>query len=126
MATLAQRLAVRFRRLDHVVEGESAFQPGPGYWVDGREVAHLDDDRVLDLRLTRQVIRERRSELEADFRVTVRRGSDWVEVRFRTMADVEFAAELMEAAVTANRPPPGVTITPPPTGTDLARRRRFH
>jgi hypothetical protein len=109
------------------MESESAFQAGPGYWVNGREIAHLDDGDVVDLRLTRDVIRARRSEFRADPRVTLRRsGSDWVEVKFRSVADVEFAAGLMEVAVAAHRPPPGRIAKPPPTGADLARRRRFH
>lgn len=127
MPTLGQRLAARLRRFEDVIEADSAFQPGQGYWVNGKEIAHLDEDDVLDLRLTRNVIRERRAELKADPRVTLRRsGSDWVEVRFRTLADVEFAAILMEQAVAAHRPAAGRIALAPPTGADLARRRRFH
>jgi hypothetical protein len=95
--------------------------------VNDTEVAHFDGDDVVDLRLTRSVIRERRQELKADPRVTLRRsGSDWLQLRFQTVADVEFAVTLMEAAVAAHRPPGGVTAEPPPTGADLERRRRFH
>jgi 2,4-dienoyl-CoA reductase-like NADH-dependent reductase (Old Yellow Enzyme family) len=88
-------------------------------------VAHFDSERSLDVRLTRQVIRARRSELKADERITLRAsGSDWLEVRLDTESDVELALSLVEQAVAANLPDaePG----PPPTGAELARRRRFH
>jgi hypothetical protein len=125
--TLAHRLVASLRRLEDVIESESGFRSGAGYWVNGTEIAHLDEGDVLDLRLTATLIRERRAELKADPRVTLRRsGSDWVEVRFRNMADVEFAAGLVEMAVAAHRPPAGVMVKQPPAGAELARRRRFH
>ena len=125
--TLAQRLLSRVRGIEDVMEAESVFRPGAGFWVNGTEIAHLDEGDVLDLRLTAAVIRERRVELKSDPRVTLRRGgSHWLEVRFRNLTDVEFAAGLVEVAVAAHRPRPGVMVVPPPAGADLARRRRFH
>ena len=67
----------------------------------------------------------RRAELTADDRVTLRRtASDWLTVRVASDADRKYALALVAVAVEVNRPtaPPG----PPPTGADLARRRRFH
>jgi hypothetical protein len=127
MPTLRQRLGARFRKIEGVVESASAFQPGTAYWVHGKEVAHFDDDQVVDIRLTRHAVRDRRAELRADPRVTLRgSGSDWIEVTFRTLADLEFVVLVFEAAVAAHRPLPGVTLSPPPTDADLERRRRFH
>jgi hypothetical protein len=111
--------------LDHVAVGESAFGSGPALWVGKREVAHLDDESTLDVRLTRPVIRARRAELAADERIRLRSGrSDWLEVRVTGKQDAEFALELIRDAVEANLPtaPPGL----PPTGIELERRRRFH
>jgi hypothetical protein len=105
---------------------DGAFAPGPALWVGRREVAHFDGERTLDVRLTRAVIRRRRSEFEADGRTTLRApASDWLEVELGSSEeDVEWARSLVAAAVEANRPtaPPG----PPPTDADLERRRRFH
>jgi hypothetical protein len=102
--------------------GDGAFGPGPAVWAGRREVAHVDADGSLDVRLTRQVIRSRRAELRADGRVTLRgTGSDWLRV---STTDVDFAVALVADAVAANLPtaPPGL----PPSGADLDRRRRFH
>ena len=86
--------------LDGVAVGEGAFAPGPALWVGTREVAHFHAGHTLEVRLTRAVIRQRRDELRADDRITLRAVA---------------AANLPTAA-------PGL----PPTGADLARRRRFH
>lgn len=47
---------------------EGAFTPGLALWVGRREIAHFDDERTLDVRLTKAVIRSRRDELTADER----------------------------------------------------------
>lgn len=105
--------------------GQSSFSSGPALWVGKREVAHLDDPQTLDIRLTKEVIRSRRSSLSSDGRIVLRpNSSDWLEVRIESEADMEFALSLAEDAIAANRgsAAPG----PPPTGADLQRRRRFH
>jgi Family of unknown function (DUF5519) len=110
--------------IDGVALGEGAFAPGPALWVGKREIAHFDANGTLDVRLTWPVIRERRAELDADDRVSLRASrSDWLEVRLATKTE-DFAFTLVDAAVAANLPTaaPGL----PPTGADLARRRRFH
>jgi hypothetical protein len=108
-----------------VMIGEGALAPGPAAWVGTREIAHFDRDGGFDIRLTKQVIRIRRAELRADPRVSLRAsGSDWLEVRVDTEADIDFAVSLVTHAVAANIPTakPGL----PPTGAALDRRRRFH
>ena len=111
--------------LDGVAVGEGAFAPGPALWVGTREVAHFHAGHTLEVRLTRAVIRQRRDELRADDRITLRTSaSDWIEVDVATDEGLALAADLVRAAVAANLPTaaPGL----PPTGADLARRRRFH
>lgn len=122
---LAAGVLERGAELDGVAAGEGAFTPGPALWVGAREVAHIDADGALDLRLTRRVLSQRRAALRADGRVRLRpSGSDWCEVVVATPDDVAFALELVAAAVAANlaTAPPG----PPPSGAALERRRRFH
>lgn len=110
---------------DGAAAGEGAFGPGPALWVGKREVAHFDDERTLDVRLTRAEIRRRRDELKADDRVALRRhSSDWLELTLESGDDVEWAARVVLAAVEANRPT--ATKGLPPTAGDLERRRRFH
>lgn len=111
--------------IDGVTLGDGAFSPGPALWVGRREVAHFDDDRALDLRLTRARIREARPTLREDPRVELRPNqSDWLEISIASEKDLDWARVMVADAVDANLPsaPPG----PPPDGEDLARRRRFH
>lgn len=105
--------------------GEGAFSPGPAIWAGKREVAHFDGPDEVDVRLTRGVIQERRSQLRTDERVELRPGtSDWIRVRVSSQPDLDRGYALIREAVAANLP----TATPgvPPSGPELARRRRFH
>ncbi len=124
---MPESLAAGLCRIDGVVEGESAFRPGPGFWAGGKEIAHFDGPDAIDLRLTRAEIRARRADLRADPRVELRgSSSDWVTIRVGSPADEEFVLGLAEVAAAAHRPAGGAAAPPPPTGADLARRRRFH
>lgn len=103
------------------------FGGGAAYWVNGKEIAHFETHDVIEVRLTRAVIRERRAALKADDRVTLRpSGADWLTVRIKTGADIDFIIELVSEAERAHRPPPGSLPAAPPTGAVLARRKRFH
>jgi len=82
---------------------------------------------VIEVRLTRTAIRERRPELKADTRVVPRpSGADWITVHVTGPEDISFVVGLVEVAEEAHRPPEGVAAKPPPTGRELERRRRFH
>jgi hypothetical protein len=111
-----------------VVEGESGFGPGVAFWVGATEVAHLDSDDVVDIRLTREVIRQRREALRRDGRVVLRKSgsADWLEVRCGSGDDVEFVVELITAAARANGGADGEPPRQRPTGAGLERRRRLH
>ena len=123
---MTSRLRNALAAIEGVVESDSAFQEGLAYWVNGKEIAHFEGP-AIDIRLTREVIRQRRQDLKADPRVHLRRsGSDWLEVAFTSPEDDEFVIELVQTAAAAHRAPPGTLAAPPPTGPDLARRRRFH
>ena len=112
-------------RADGAALGEGAFAPGPALWIGKREVAHFDEERRLEVRLTRTEIRRRRAELQLDDRVSLRHGtSDWLEVAIESDDDARWATALVLDAVEANRPTAPVGL--PPTGAELERRRRFH
>ena len=103
------------------------FGTGDAYWCNGKEIAHFESDTVIEVRLTKAEIRERRERLEADPRVELRpSGADWITVTLASTRDVAFVVDLVRVAVKAHRPPPGVPAEPPPTGRELDRRRRFH
>lgn len=121
------RLTARVLGIDGIVESPSAFGEGDAFWCNGKEIAHFDSEDVIDLRLTKAVIRELRSALREDVRVELRKGSsNWVEVRVASDDDVDFVVELAERAAAAHRAGPGEMAKPPPVGADLERRRRFH
>ena len=97
------------------------------YWSNGKEIAHLESPAVIEIRCTKEVIRQRRSELKSDSRITLRpSGADWLTVKVGNVTDVELVVELVALAEQAHCPPPGVLAKPMPTGADLERRKRFH
>lgn len=66
-------------------------------------MAHFDDERTLDVRLTKGEIRARRAELTRDERVSLRATtSDWLEIEVRSDGDTEWARTLIREAVAAN------------------------
>jgi hypothetical protein len=124
---LLKRLVARLRGIQGVVESPSTFGPGSGFWCNGKEIAHFDAPNVIDLRLTKSVIRELRPLLRGDQRVELRKSaSDWIEVHMSSSDDVAFVLELAERAAAAHRAGAGEKAKPTPVGSDLDRRRRFH
>jgi hypothetical protein len=124
---MSDRIMRELCRIDGVIEGESAFKDGPALWVNGKEIAHFEGERAIDLRLTRAEIRARRAELTADPRVSLRSASsDWITVEFADPRDEDFVRELTEIAAAAHRPGDGGPGRLPPAGADLARRKHFH
>jgi hypothetical protein len=120
-------LRKRLLDIDEVLESPSMFGAGNGFWCNGKEIAHFDSDDVVDLRLTKAVIRELRTALREDARVELRKGSsDWVEVRVTSHDDIGFVVQLAERAAAAHRARAGEMPKLPPVGADLERRRRFH
>jgi len=99
--------------IDGVVESDSRYKPDLAYWVNGTEIAHFETDSVLDVRLTRAVIRTHRDSLRADPAVTLRpSSSDWITVDISVSGPAR-ALHLVALAASAHRPPPGTTPRPP-------------
>lgn len=127
MNALQTRLWEQLARIPGMLEGESVFSSGPAYWVNGKQVAHFIDDERMELRLTKPVIRELRAELTEDARIELRSSSsDWIIVRLADQTDIGFVFDLAARAAEAHLPADGAAPKLPPTGADLARRRRFH
>jgi hypothetical protein len=127
MTDLEHTLRQRLRRVDGVIESDSMFGEEMAYWVNGKEVAHFHGDRAVELRLTRSVIRALKPALRDDPRVQLRTSSsDWIVLSFESAEDIDFIVGLAERSAEVHRPPLGVPASLPPTGAELARRRRFH
>jgi hypothetical protein len=93
--------AERLAAVAGVVEAPSQFGHPVGYWLDGKEVGHLEGDAAefveVEIRLGRKLISARRTELKADARIELRRNtSDWLTIGCRTKADIEDAVKLLE------------------------------
>lgn len=100
---LARELFADPRRLPGVRARSSRWGGAPSLWAGRREIAHLHRDGTLDVRLTRRSIRDRRTALEAAPGVTLGdRRSEWVTLRLGSRAELEFARELLSAALLAN------------------------
>jgi Luciferase len=101
----AEELITRCGEIEGASLGEGRFGPGPAVWVGKREVAHADADGTVDVRLTKKLIKDRKSDLEADPRIRLRASqSDWVSV---SAGDADFAIALVREAVLANLPTAG-------------------
>ena len=126
MESVAERVMRALASIDGVELSASMFGTDDAIWCSGKEIAHFDADDIIDIRLTKTVIRERLVELRADERVTLRKNaSDWLEVRC-SATDIGFVVDLVARAADAHRPPPGERATRAPRGGELERRRRFH
>ncbi|MEX2080402.1 MAG: luciferase family protein [Dehalococcoidia bacterium] len=116
-----------FLATEGVLEGSSIFSNDdaePAWFVDGKQIGNFRHGAV-EVRVTKKVVSVNRPRLKVDPRVEVRSG-DWVSVHINEPGDLELLAELVVLAAAAHRAADGVASRPPPTGPDLARRRRFH
>jgi hypothetical protein len=116
--------------IDGFDEGSSIFSEDDAdraFFVDGTQVANIVKGHTIALRLTRKQISAHRDRLVADSHVERRsRNSDWIGIRIDQHTDLALLHELARIVAEVHRPPPGVPPKPPPSGTELARRRRFH
>jgi hypothetical protein len=101
----------RLAEIDDLGEGDSRYGHTLAFWANGKEIAHFEAASVIDIRLTRAVIRDLRASFKTDDRVLLRpSGADWITVHFRTAADVDFVVGLVRRAADAHRPPDADTV----------------
>jgi hypothetical protein len=101
--TPREELESRLAELPDLVRRPSRYGNGFAYHVGDREIVHFHGDQRMDVRLTRDVIRLRKSEGGFDARVKTRGPSaDWASVRVAETRDVAFALALVEDAIRAN------------------------
>ena len=74
---------------------------------EGGEIAHFDDERTLDIRLTKGAIRARRRGLSADIRMHLRPGnSDWLQIHVEIQSDCDYALTLVQKPSVPTFQPP--------------------
>ena len=99
---VTDKLSATLSSIPGVEVGNSRFGSGgnPAWRVAGREFAHLHSASLIDLRLPRSL----QATLRADPRAHFRTGkSEWLELEFRSPADVTMITELARKAVAAVR-----------------------
>jgi hypothetical protein len=87
----------------HAREGRSRFGDKPALFAGHREIAHLEPDGSIDLRVTRGGWAQARQDFAADPAVArdpARR--DWIELRMRHPSDLDRLARLLAIAMAAN------------------------
>lgn len=96
-------LEAQLRSLPGVTRRASRHGDSYSYFVGGREIAHFHGDERIDVRLTKERIRELRAHGAFDARVTTRGPSaEWVAIQVRTRADLPAIVHWVEEAVRAN------------------------
>jgi len=84
-------------------ERRSRYGDKPAVYIEGREVAHLEAARIIDLRITRQGWSRVKGEYGSDpavFRDPSRR--DWIELRPQSLQDLKRLAGLVAVAIAEN------------------------
>jgi hypothetical protein len=93
----------RLLELPGVERRASRFGDGGSYFAGDREIAHFHGDERMDVRLTKEAIRDLKESGSVDPRIRPRGGSaEWLEVRVHEPRDVAFAVSLVEDAVRNN------------------------
>lgn len=93
----------RLAEVPGLVRRRSRFGDAFSYFVGDREIAHFHGDGRLDVRLTRQRIREMKTGGTLDSRVQTRGPSaDWATLPLADARDLLLALELVEDATRAN------------------------
>lgn len=102
-STARSELERRLSSLPGLVRAPSRHGDGHSYFVAAREVAHFHGDARLDVRLTKERIRELKGAGSLDPRVETRGPTaEWATLRLHGLDDVPIAVELIEEAVRAN------------------------
>jgi hypothetical protein len=95
MADLADRLLA----IPRLEEGPSTFgNKDIAYFVGGKQVAHFHGSRSIDIRLTKEIIKEVSSELAKVKVIPRKSASDWVEIALTSKAENDLIIELIQRA----------------------------
>lgn len=93
----------RLRDLPLLTRRKSRFGDSQSYFVADREIAHFHGDERMDVRLTKERIRELKADGALDARVRTRGPSaEWASVRVADARDLPFVVHLVEEAIRAN------------------------
>jgi hypothetical protein len=94
-----KELIARAGDLTDVESKPSKFGPKIAFWRGKKEFAHVDKRGVLDIRLTKPLIKK----LKPDYRLEIDPKRDWVHAHVETLEDVDFVMRLVERAYRAHK-----------------------
>lgn len=101
--TIRTELESRLLALPLLSRWKSRFGDSHAYFVSDREIAHFHGDERMDVRLTKERIRELKAKGPLDPRIRTRGPSaEWAAVRISGEVDIALAVELVEEAIHAN------------------------
>ncbi len=101
---LRTELEQRIAAIPGIEQTVSRYAHGMSFALGRREIAHFHGDTRLDVRLTCEEIRKRKSSRTLDPRFVTRGSrSEWVEIRLGDLHDLEFAVSMVEEALRANQ-----------------------
>ena len=101
--TVRKDIERKLREIPGLSRRRSRFGDAYSFFVGDREIAHFHGDGRMDIRLTRQLIRERKADGALDPRVRTRGPSaDWATVPLDEVRDLALALELVEDAMRSN------------------------
>jgi Family of unknown function (DUF5519) len=87
----------------HVQEGRSRYGHKPALFAGSREIAHLESDGAIDVRITRAGWAQARQDFVADPAVLHDPGRrDWIELRPKRASDLDRLAPLLAITAAAN------------------------
>lgn len=102
MSARAQ-LEESLQRVPGLVRRPSRYGDAYSYFVGDREIAHFHGDGRMDVRLTKERIREMKAEGPLDPRIRTRGPSaEWAAVQVQSPRDLPLALQLVEEAMRAN------------------------
>lgn len=95
---MSLRLELTSRILDipDIEEQKSKYSSEPAYFIGKREIAHFHSNNLIDIRLTKKLIKALNLQDKAPT-------SDWYEVGFKKESDLARIIILLESAVKANK-----------------------
>jgi luciferase-like monooxygenase len=98
-----EELERRLAELRDVSRRPSRHGDSESYFVGDREIAHFHGNERLDVRLTKEVIRQHKAQHDFDERVRTRGPSaEWVAVRILDERDLPLAVSMVAEAARAN------------------------
>jgi len=102
--TVRDELERQLVQLPGLLRQRSRYGDSFSYSVGPREIAHFHGDSRMDVRLTKELIREMKHSGTLDPRVKTRGSSaNWAEVKLDRESDIALAIELVEEAIRANQ-----------------------